>query len=229
MQFGRLAARLSAAVCLAALLGASGAAQSSESIGPAPGVAPTTTACELHIWPSGGLRSVYHGWLHGGIVDGAVTGREGYPEVPADPLTIARQVAMLQSAPVDDILGRADDVMIVHAAPLSSVKLRQSRTRMAVSPSPCYAELILEDVFFQEDIVNGSSLKTLIRFRDFGAARDAPRQFGTWTRTALKLFPPREPRQNEAALAELDAAFRANIEQFAAALQGSADAGKKRK
>lgn len=181
------------------------------------------TQCELHVWPSNGLRSVYHGWLHGGIVDGAVTGREGYPEVPPDPLTTARQVGLLEAAGIDALLKRPDDLLIIHSAPLASTMIRQSQTRLIASPSPCYSELIIEDVFFQEDIVNGGSLKSLIRYRDFGASDGPPRQFGTWTRTALKIFPPQEPRSNEAAIAELGEAFRANLAAFAMAREGGAN------
>ena len=121
--------------------------------------------CELHIWPSKGLRSVYHGWLHGGIVDGAVNGRDGYPEVPSDPLTTARQVELLKDAGVGAMMDRLDVDVVIHAEAPVSTAIRQSQGRLTTSSSPCYSELILEDVFFQEDFVNGSSLKSLIRFR----------------------------------------------------------------
>ena len=62
-------------------------------------------ACELHIWPSSGLRSVYYGWFHAGIVDGAVTGRQGYPPVPKDPLPSALQVELMDKFGVPHALG----------------------------------------------------------------------------------------------------------------------------
>ncbi|MDX8357608.1 hypothetical protein [Sphingopyxis terrae] len=176
--------------------------------------------CELHIWPSKGLRSVYHGWLHGGIVDGAVNGRDGYPEVPSDPLTTARQVELLKDAGVGAMMDRLDVDVIIHSEAPVSTAIRQSQGRLTTSSSPCYSELILEDVFFQEDFVNGSSLKSLIRFRDFGSGEGPPTQFGTWTKTPLKIFPPKEASSNEAALTELSEAFRANLTEFAAARKG---------
>lgn len=225
----RRAASAAAFICV--VVGAAAAAQDTgNDAATATAIAATSAStvgdqCELHVWPSNGLRSVYHGWLHGGIVDGAVTGRDGYPPVPADPLTAGRQVDLLEAAGLDDILGRPDYVVVVHPEPLTSTAIRQSQSRMAASPSSCYSELILEDVFFQEDIVNGGSLKSLTRFRDFGPGNGPPKQFGTWTRTPLKFFPPKEPRLNQAALNELDEAFRANLVDFA----NMRDAGPKKK
>lgn len=176
-------------------------------------------ACELHIWPSSGLRSIYHGWSHGGIVDGAVTGRDGYPVVPADPLDTKSQTDLLQTSAIASKLGRQDYRIVAHTEPRSTVHLRQTRQRLTASPSHCYAELILEDVFFQEDFVNGASLKSLIRFRDFEGSDEFQKQFGAWTKSKLVAFPPKEPAMNERALVELQSAFRANIDQFATALE----------
>jgi len=223
MRLGRRATFAVAAVWMIMPLGPGAAAQSPDATASA--IPAAMEACELHVWPSTGLRSVFHGWLHGGIVDGAVTGRDGYPEVPPEPLVTARQIALLETAGLDNLLGRPGYAVTIHPAPLTSVKIRQSRTRLIASQSNCYAELILEDAFFQEDFVNGGSLKMLIRFRDFGPGKGPMQQFGTWTRTPLKLFPPKEPSQYQAAVAELEAAFRANLAEFAAAREG----GKKRK
>ena len=52
--------------------------------------------CEFHVWPGSNLRSVYSGWLHGGIVDGAVNGREGYNPLPPDPLPPGKQLNELR-------------------------------------------------------------------------------------------------------------------------------------
>ncbi len=139
--------------------------------------------CELHIWPSKGLRSVYHGWLHGGIVDGAVNGRDGYPEVPSDPLTTARQVELLKDAGVGAMMDRLDVDVVIHAEAPVSTAIRQSQGH-------------------------------------FGSGEGPPTQFGTWTKTPLKIFPPKEASSNEAALTELSEAFRANLTEFAAARKG---------
>lgn len=232
MNLGRWAARMSAAVILAASLAGNGAAQSSDTQEPILAVADVPSAasgCELHVWPSGGLRSIYHGWLHGGIVDGAVKGRDGYPEVPADPLDTAQQLAMIRAAALQDVFTRTDYAVVIHDTPQSTVTIRQNPARLTASPSACYAELIFEDVFFQQDVVNGGSLKTLIRFRDFGTADRFTKQFGTWTKTPLLAFPPKEPARNAEALAEIRAAFRSNIFEFAGALRANETGGGKKK
>lgn len=232
MNLGRWAVRMSAAVFLAASFAGNGAAQSSDPdqmvIAAVDAPAPAS-GCELHVWPSSGLRSVYHGWFHGGIVDGAVKGRDGYPEVPADPLDTAQQLDMIRAAALQDVLLRSDYAVVVHDTPQSTVTIRQNPGRLSPSTSACYAELILEDVFFQQDVVNGGSLKTLIRFRDFGAADRFTRQFGTWTKTQLLAFPPKEPAMNAEALAEIRGAFRSNLFQFAGALRTNETGGGKKK
>ena len=190
---------------------------------------PAASGCELHVWPSSGLRSIYHGWFHGGIVDGAVTGRDGYPEVPADPVDTAQQLEMIRAAALQDVFARHDYAVVVHDTPQSTVTIRQTPTRLTASTSACYAELILEDVFFQQDVVNGSSLKTLLRFRDFGAADRFAKQFGTWTKTPLLSFPPKEPAKNAEALAEIRGAFRSNLFEFAGSLRNFETGGGKKK
>lgn len=230
---GRWSVRLPAALFLAASFAVGGMAQSGEPHEPITATvdAPqSASGCELHVWPSSGLRSVYHGWFHGGIVDGAVKGRDGYPEVPADPLDTVQQLAMIRAAALQDVFGRGDYAVVVHDTPQSTVAIRQNTARLASSTSACYAELILEDVFFQQDVVNGGSLKTLMRFRDFGAADRFARQFGTWTKTPLIAFPPKEPAMNAEALAEIRTAFRSNLFAFAGALKiHEAGGGKKKK
>lgn len=67
------------------------------------------TGCELHVWPGSGLNSIYSGWFHGGIVNGAVTGRDGYPVVPTEPIDTPDQVELLAKAAPQNLLGRPDD------------------------------------------------------------------------------------------------------------------------
>jgi hypothetical protein len=67
---------------------------------------------------------------------------------------------------------------------------------------------------FQEDIVTGRHLKTLIRFRDFGSDQMVKRSFGTWTMTKLNLFPPQTAEAEGPAVTEMQSAFEQNIEKF---------------
>lgn len=191
------------------------AANAQEATAPAAG-------CELHIWPSGPLNSVYSGWFHGGIVNGAVTGRDGYPAVPADPLGPASQVELLGGAQPHALIGRNSYRLVVHDTPLTSREIRTTPGRLTGTDVACYAELIVDDVFLQQDVFHGSFLKSSLRYRDFGdgavAAATPTRVFGTWVKTGLKLFPPKEGADLAAATDELKKAYVQNLALFAAAL-----------
>ena len=181
---------------------------------------PATTSgseCELHVWPAAGLNSVYYGWLHGGINNGATTGREGYPQVPTDPMTAASQVSLLEDAQPHILLGLPNYRLVTHAEPLTSRAIRTSTTRLGDSASTCYSELIVDDVFFQQDVFSGSYLKISFRFRDFGAASTPQRVFGTWVHTPLRLFPIPKGESPAAAIEEMKAAYKNDVAQFAQA------------
>jgi hypothetical protein len=188
--------------------------------------------CELHVWPASGLNSVYYGWLHGGIVNGATTGRDGYPQVPTDPMDVPSQIAMLTEAQPQIPLGLTDYRLVVHGEALSSRDIRASTTRLGGSDSPCYSELIIDDIFFQQGVFSGSDLKTSFRFREFGAAATPQRIFGTWVHTPLLRFAMGSNKSTSdgkssaiekgqdpaAAIEEMKAAYKQNVVKFAQAL-----------
>jgi hypothetical protein len=181
-----------------------------------------TAACELHVWPSGALNSVYSGWFHGGIVNGAVTGRDGYPDVPPDPLGAASQIALLDGARPHALIGRDGYRLVIHDQPLTSREIRTTPGRLTTDAAACYAELIVDDIFLQQDVFHGSFLKSSFRYRDFGdgtaAATTPARVFGTWVKTELKLFPPKPGADLQSASNELKGAYVQNLSLFAAAL-----------
>lgn len=195
-------------------------ATAQENVAPLADTAPESQGCELHVWPSNGLRSVFHGWTRGGIVDGAVTGRDGYPVVPSDPIDPARQSMLLRDADVAEKLQLRGYRVIVHDEPLESRVIRTSTARIADSSSACYAELIADDIFLQQDVVNGNFLKSSIRFRDFGGATSPQKVFGTFVQTKLAAFPPKpdRPEGNQAALDELATAYVQNLAAFGTAM-----------
>lgn len=190
---------------------------------PAPVV---SAACELHVWPGDSLSSVYSGWFHGGIVNGGVTGRDGYRTVPTEPLSTLDQTTLLKEVPLGDLLKLDGYQIVVHDTALDSRTIRGTPGRLAASQSPCYAELITDDIVFQEDIVTGRRLKTLFRFRNFGGEQIPVRGFGTWAQTDLRLFPAKTADTEPAAAQEVRAAFQQNVSQFAGYL--NAPAKKKR-
>lgn len=188
--------------------------------GPHDGVSPVeTAACELHVWPGSKLGSVYSGWVRGGIVNGAVTGRDGYPRTPADAINTGEQAALLKAAQPQHLLKLDAYRLVVHDEALPSSVIRRTATRISDSTTPCYAELIVDDVMLQHDaFISGKFLKVLFRYREFGAEPAPTRVFGTWVQTRLVTFPPKTPEEEEAALEEVKLAYSKNIAAFASAL-----------
>jgi hypothetical protein len=171
--------------------------------------------CELHAWPGPGLGSIFHGWWHGGIVDGAIKGRQGYTPISVNPIETSEQASLLAKTNLSELLKLSDYKQIVHDESLGSTVIRSASGRLSESISPCYAELIVEKVMFQEDMVNGRSFKILVRFRKFGASQTVERLFGTWAQSPVKLFPAENQEDAEAASNEIRTAYLSNISIFA--------------
>jgi hypothetical protein len=180
---------------------------------------PAGGACELHVWPGSGLGSVYHGWFHGGIVNGAVTGRDGYPQVPPNPIDTPAQRELLEAAQPQRLLQLDGHRLVMHDEALSSRVIRSTPGRIDPSASACYAELIVDDVMLQQDWVNGSFLRVSFRYRDFGAGQTPSRAFGTWVKAPLAGFSPKRPLDADKLPEEFRSAFARNISLFADALR----------
>lgn len=182
-----------------------------------PGVAQGMDArrCELHVWPGDGLKSVYFGWFHGGTVDGQLQGRSGYPQLPRDPIATARQAELIEAAAPHTLLGRPDDQLIVHREALDSRTIRTMPGRLSDSSVPCYGELVVDDIVFRQDVIAGTVLMTLYRYRRFDAGPAADYRFANWTKASLKLLPLRPGGDLDAAIAELEGAYVADLKSFA--------------
>lgn len=177
------------------------------------------SVCELHVWPADAVRSTYSGWFHGGIVDGAVQGRDGYKKLPNSILTPEGQLRTLGEQDLPALLALPGYKVVLHDQPLASRVIRATKTRLLTESPPCYAELVTDDVFFQESILVGRHLKAIFRFRQFDGGSDAPiRSFGTYVQQKLVKFPPTEPEQLDAALEEFRLAFGLAVREFGEAL-----------
>ncbi len=192
--------------------------------------AAATQTCELHVWPGNDLRSIYSGWFHGGIVDGAVQGRDGYKPLPSRPLTAERQLERLRGLPVAQLLGLNDYAVVLHEKPLDSRTLRTTAGRLAPDTGACYAELAVDDVFFQEDIIDGRFLKALFRFRKFDGDTVPSRSFGAYVQRRLTLFPPKTPETDpQAGFDELVTQFGEAVTEFGQSLTKPPKTSRKRK
>lgn len=199
---------------LATLAGFTGTATHAQESAPAP-----TSACTLHVWPGSSLRSTYSGWLHGGLVDGAANGRDGYRKLPEKPLDTARQKQVLEGIDIAAALGLAGYTVVVHPETLDSRTLRTTPGPWLADGGACHAELAVDDVFFQEDVFSGRSLKVIYRYRSFRGAATPERTFGQIISEKLTLFPPAKPEDDpRPGFDELAAAMGKSIKDFGAVL-----------
>jgi hypothetical protein len=191
---------------------------------------PAPDACELHIWPSSPVRSSSNNYfVMRSIVDGAVQGREGYAKLPENILDTETQLRTLGEVGVIETLGLPGYTIVLHDQPLPSRVIRATPGRLQPDSAPCYAELVTDDVFYQEDAIDGRKLKAIFRFRQFDGGSPTPtRTFGTFAQIGLKQFPPKTPELVDAALEEFRVAYGAALKEFGVALNKPAK-GKKKK
>lgn len=210
------------AIALAAVLAGS-SAQAQEA-----GASP---ACELHVWPSSPVRSSSNNYfVMRSIVDGAVQGREGYAKLPEDILGTDAQLRTLDEVGLVQTLGLTGYRVVMHDQPLPSRVIRTTPGRLQPESAPCYAEFVTDDVFYQEDAIDGRKLKAIFRFRQFDGGSAVPtRTFGTFAQLGLTLFPPKTPDTVDAALEEFRVAYASAVKEFGAALNKPAKGKKKAK
>lgn len=188
-----------------------------QSDGAPAGAAPAKNSCELHVWPTAGVNSMFYGWTHGSTVNAAAKGRKGYPAVPNDPLPPARQIELLQALPLEQLLERPAGQVIYHPQPLDRMAARRPG-RHTDSIATCYGELIVGDIFYEEAVFSSRSLRTLFDYRAFnGEPGAAPTRFMTWAEQPLTLFPPKTDGDMSAALAEIGQVFGGEFRDFAQA------------
>jgi len=180
--------------------------------------AQTTSAdCELHVWPAGSVHSTYYGWVHGGTLDAAAKGRKGYPDAPIDLLGPRAQLAALDVATIAGKLGRPLARVVIHDTPLTRRQIQAPGPRADHAPA-CYIELIVDDIFLQNSVLSGISLRTLFRLQDSTGGEAAPWRFAGWTNTAVTS----EALKDEAsAAATLTAAFKEDFMKFTRSVEAA--------
>ncbi len=181
---------------------------------PTPAVAPATT-CELHVWPGRSFHTVHYGWVNGGTIDGAQKGRKGYPPMPDQPLSVEVQRELLGKIDIPAMIGLSGFTAVVHENALSAAVIRSTPGRQIADRGPCYAELMIDDIVFQNHVINGKWLNIIFRFRQFEGAAAAPvRTYGTYVTVRTTLFPPDKDSDPQPALDELRSAYTQSLTEF---------------
>lgn len=179
--------------------------------------APAEAQCELHVWPAERVQSMTTGLLGPGLLNSAIEGGRDQRNrtAMASALDPEGQAAALEPLDLPTKLALPPSRVILHQQPLDRKTINKISTRRAQSPSPCYAELMVADQMFQQDWMFGRTLRTLFMVRDFGAKADKPAIYKAWGGNPIKLFPPKEGEDVEAAYRELGEVFLQNFEEFA--------------
>lgn len=178
--------------------------------------------CEIHVWPAERFTARTTGWLAGFGVAGAIadsashaSGDQSRKAAIAGALDSQGQAAALGSLDLSALLKLQPSRIVLHDEPLDRKTVNKISTRRAESASTCYSEVIVADIFYQKAAIYGRSLKTLFIFRNFGTAKDKPTIYKGWGGNGLKLFPPKEGEDVQAANEELVNVFKADFEEFA--------------
>lgn len=193
----------------ALLVGAATAAAQTPEPQPAPEPVADTAPCELHVWPAPELKAVTQGWVWNHTVDQAFEEGMAKPET----FTPASQAKMLAELDLPKILELKPSTVTIHPDPLPR-SAGSAKLRHAASASPCYAELIVSQLFYDEAPLAGASLRMLFVLRDFGAAPVPASSFSTWAASGLADFPPKDAAGQKAAAATLANAYRSNVGLF---------------
>jgi hypothetical protein len=198
------------------LLAASAAGQAQ-----APAAVPAT-GCELHVWPAERMAAMTTGWgVAFGAIGGAIEAANHVDQNRADQEKLARaldsqgQAEALRRLDLPALLKLPPARVVIHPDPLDPKTLDRVRTRRAESTSPCYDELIVGSLLYQKAAMHGRSLKALFIYRHFGAAPKFAKTYRAWSGNGLKIFPPEDPSQVEAAAQELVDTFAKDVKEFA--------------
>jgi 3-oxoacyl-ACP reductase-like protein len=185
----------------------------------APAAAPQ---CELHIWPAERFQAMTSGWGAAFGVIGAIADSAGHAEGDkarrshlASALDSEGQLDALQKLDLVGLLRLPPSKIVTHAEALDRKTVNKIKTRRSDSMAPCYAELMVMDVFYQKAAVWGRSLRTGFMLREFTPGAKEPSIRKTTGGNGLKIFPAKAGEDTTAADAELVAVFQKNFTEAA--------------
>lgn len=214
----------------AALLGACTAAHAQDA----------APACELHVWPTETYIGINMGLLSGFGIVGAVADVAVHEKKVATVKDLMKewlgpeiQMEELDKLDYKQKLGLAAHQVVMHP-PLPTAEeakadpaLKQQRkdvaakikssARLTDSKAACYAELMVDYIFYYKAMMYGSNLFTNWIFRDFGAdGAKVVRMGNGQVKNPLEDFPPKTPDLIPAAKAELRDAYAKDFTEYLA-------------
>ncbi len=217
-----------------AMLALPAAAQAQEA------AAPAAPVCELHVWPTETYIGINMGLLSGLGPIGAVADMEAHKDRVATVKDLMKgwlgpdiQMEELVKADYKARLGVAGHQVIMHPAlptpeeakadPAVAAQRKQIAAqikggqRLSDSKAACYAELMVDYIFYFKAMMYGSNLFTNWIFRDFGPTGVKVVRMGNGqVKNPLEQFPPKTPDLIPAAKAELRDAYAKDFAEYVA-------------
>ena len=182
----------------------------------------SATPCRLDVWPAGKtLAVIYYDPFRQSHDRPFLVADGRNPEPQA--LTPAHQLAVLRSLDLTRLLALpADTTIVFHDEPLPRLSAVQP-VRHVPATTPCQAELAVTTFVYENAIYTAPALRLMLNFREFAPGEPSPsRSFGGSAIGKLYIFPARREDQRDAAIADLEQAYRTAITMFAANLAKSA-------
>ena len=138
-------------------------------------------ACELHVWPVGKFKAYSSGWsevLGGGALAAALDHGKSEPKsvkaVLKETMGGDTQASLLRELDLPSLLDASEVTVIPHEVPTDPAAFDRIAGRRSDSASPCYIELIVTKMFFQEAATIAPSLRVHFTLRRFDPGRTAP-------------------------------------------------------
>jgi hypothetical protein len=198
---------------------------------PASGPVSPQGQCELHVFPTENYIGLNSGLLSGFGIVGAVVDFEshknrvltvkelmaGYlgPDIQMDELNKIGLVEALGLTPNYQIIvepptpsgdeAKADPAVKAQAKAMNATI--KAGKRLTASTNPCYAELLIFNVFYHKAMMYGSNLFVGTMFRHFASPNKPPVVSAGAVKNPLENFPPKSPEMIDAAKEELREAF----------------------
>ncbi len=201
---------------------------------------PEAAFCELHVWPADAAKSFSTlsetDWAT--FVEVRKYSRDPNNPLSGTQASVAVQTAVFGALDLPGLLHLPGYAVVLHDTPLPSRVLRTTKGRILAESTPCYAELITDDVFFQESMhkdytpLDSGVLNTTFRFRRFDGGDSPSFSFGTFITGDLYKMGKRTEFTFASAIARFETVFAESVTKFAAAIHTSSSSkeqGKKRK
>ncbi len=214
----------------AAILGSATARAQEATAITTPAAIVATDICELHIWPADrfdaattGAGSMLGagfgalGALVGALADASTNADKDKASRTqiANALSSESQFDALASLDIATLLGLPPSTIVRHDTPLERKTINSIKTRRSGSTAACYSELIVGDISYIATTLYGRSLTTQFKLREFNSGSKIVREYKNPGSNGLKLFPPKEGEDIQAAVDDLVGAFKGDFIAFA--------------